>query len=564
MQLVELAPAMPPSPAGAALVPEVDDVVVRMHPVEEALSAKVQHIADSSLQLVSEYVEERVSALSPKPAATKESGDLLQLAEVFEPDAAEAAGSAAIVAAEAAGSTAIVAAEAPGSTAIVAAEAPGHRDVAAVAPPPLQAPSAPKELHAAVTMAELSAAVARRQLRAQAAKKSAAEQSDLAPKVLFPSAFSLSSLQGSAREGSKSLDEVAKFNNNGKENSQIRFDKECFAKMRVVGQFNLGFIIAALRTQVDEKDGDADHGLQLFIVDQHASDEKFRFEALNRESKIDRQPLVSPLTLQLTPAQEQLAWANAEIFNLNGFEMTMDEAKPPGRRLRLKTLPACRGMVFDQRDLLDLLHSLEQAESDKASSSTQDASTASSSAGLLNLAGHRALWSSTAVPRPAKVWQLLACRACRGAIMIGKGLRNGEMEKILRNLSTMEQPYHCPHGRPTMRHLIDATNVCRTLRPSPALQQYLGAEPLASPPAPGAAATSEAPLPITDSEKMDVAAEGEQQEIADGQAKKRGRGRGRGGASKEGTAKARGGAGRGRRGRGRGDESKDTAHLPVD
>ena len=68
------------------------------------------------------------------------------------------------------------------------------------------------------------------------------------------------------------------------------FSKEAFRRMRVVGQFNKGFIVARL-------------GRDLFIVDQHASDEKFNFERLQGSTVLNRQPLVCPEPLHLTPAE---------------------------------------------------------------------------------------------------------------------------------------------------------------------------------------------------------------------------------------------------------------------
>lgn len=50
-------------------------------------------------------------------------------------------------------------------------------------------------------------------------------------------------------------------------------------QMSIIGQFNLGFIITKL---------DAD----LFIVDQHATDEKYNFETLQKTTKILSQKLV--------------------------------------------------------------------------------------------------------------------------------------------------------------------------------------------------------------------------------------------------------------------------------
>ena len=68
------------------------------------------------------------------------------------------------------------------------------------------------------------------------------------------------------------------------------FAKHDFKRMRVVGQFNRGFIIARL------------HG-DLFIVDQHASDEKFNFERLQASTMLNRQPLVCPEPLHLMPSE---------------------------------------------------------------------------------------------------------------------------------------------------------------------------------------------------------------------------------------------------------------------
>jgi len=264
-----------------------------------------------------------------------------------------------------------------------------------------------------------------------------AETSQVTSEVSFPRAFSLTALRS---EGA-SLEEVAKFASDESGAHGLRFDKRCFSKMRVIGQFNLGFIIGAL--PVDSSRGGKQ---QLFIIDQHASDEKFRFEALNRESRIERQPLVSAHPLQLTPAQEQLAEAYLEIFRKNGFDLQKDEARPPGRRLRVTALPSCQGMVFNEKDIHDLLYKLEEAQPSEGSQSLEG--------GLLDLDGHRALWS-TALVRPQKVWTLLASKACRYATMVGKALRVSDMEKILRNLGTLRQPWNCPHGRPTMRHLVD-------------------------------------------------------------------------------------------------------------
>ncbi len=69
------------------------------------------------------------------------------------------------------------------------------------------------------------------------------------------------------------------------------FNKADFGRMEVIGQFNLGFIIARL-------------GRDLFMVDQHASDEKYNFERLQAGTVLNRQPLVLPQKLQLSAPEE--------------------------------------------------------------------------------------------------------------------------------------------------------------------------------------------------------------------------------------------------------------------
>ena len=73
------------------------------------------------------------------------------------------------------------------------------------------------------------------------------------------------------------------------------FQKNDFAIMEVVGQFNLGFILARLAGN-------------LFIIDQHAADEKYNFERLQQITRLNKQPLLQPLRLDVTPAEKMTLW----------------------------------------------------------------------------------------------------------------------------------------------------------------------------------------------------------------------------------------------------------------
>jgi len=72
-------------------------------------------------------------------------------------------------------------------------------------------------------------------------------------------------------------------------------EKQDFATMDVIGQFNLGFIVARRRKTVAAGNGQiglADAVMDdLFIVDQHAADEKYNFETLQQTTIIKSQKL---------------------------------------------------------------------------------------------------------------------------------------------------------------------------------------------------------------------------------------------------------------------------------
>jgi DNA mismatch repair protein PMS2 len=63
--------------------------------------------------------------------------------------------------------------------------------------------------------------------------------------------------------------------------------------------------------------------------------------------------------------------------------------------------------------------------------------------------------------RFSRLSTLFASRACRTAVMIGTALTRSQMEQSVRNMAEMDQPWNCPHGRPTLRHLINLQMLIR-------------------------------------------------------------------------------------------------------
>lgn len=213
------------------------------------------------------------------------------------------------------------------------------------------------------------------------------------------------------------------------EKLSLTISKSDFGKMRIIGQFNLGFILAIRPANTDHNDsqvkGDRDD--ELFIIDQHATDEKYNFERLQANTVVQSQRLVLPKTLELTALEEEVIRENIPALEANGFIVSMDESgdQPVGSRCQLLSLPLSREVTFSLTDLEELISMLTDHQSESVS----------------------------AVPRPSRVRNMFAMRACRSSVMIGKHLTTPQMQKLVRHMGELDKPWNCPHGRPTMRHL---------------------------------------------------------------------------------------------------------------
>jgi DNA mismatch repair protein PMS2 len=219
------------------------------------------------------------------------------------------------------------------------------------------------------------------------------------------------------------------------ERLSLTVSKDDFAKMRVVGQFNLGFILATRSPEETTHDQTATTTKdELFIIDQHASDEKYNFERLQTETVVQNQRLVRPKTLDLTAVEEEVIIENQSALEKNGFMVDVDESgnEAIGRRCKLVSLPLTKEVVFDVRDLEELIVLLSDSPTRIPDGPTSDLH----------------------IPRPSKVRKMFAMRACRSSIMIGKTLTAKQMEKVVRHMGQIDKPWNCPHGRPTMRHLM--------------------------------------------------------------------------------------------------------------
>lgn len=200
-------------------------------------------------------------------------------------------------------------------------------------------------------------------------------------------------------------------NKSAEEELQLEITKDMFAKMDIIGQFNLGFIIVRL-------------GSDLLIVDQHATDEKYNFENLQSSTILQYQKLTIPQRLEMTADNEMVLIDNLEVFEKNGFKFDIDENGPPTQRIKLLGKPYSKQWEFGKDDIDELIFMLKDAP-------------------------------RGTLCRPSRIRAMFASRACRKSVMIGKPLSQSIMRKLINHMGEIDQPWNCPHGRPTMRHLVN-------------------------------------------------------------------------------------------------------------
>ena len=154
---------------------------------------------------------------------------------------------------------------------------------------------------------------------------------------------------------------------------------------------------------------------RFFIIDQHAAHEKVNYERFVKqfkEQETHSQYLSPPLIVSLSLEEEASLLANRE-FETAGFEI-----EPfGGREYSISAVPADL-YGFSEEDLfLEMLDNL-------AGEGEKDA---------LNIFTAR-----------------LATMACKSAVKGNNKLSFQEADQLIDQLLTLNNPYHCPHGRPTI------------------------------------------------------------------------------------------------------------------
>lgn len=155
---------------------------------------------------------------------------------------------------------------------------------------------------------------------------------------------------------------------------------------------------------------------KLFIIDQHAAHEKVLYErtmARVRTQNFASQTLSPPIILTLSAEEQEMLTRYGEQIRLFGYEV-----EPfGGKEFAITAIPAYFEAVDMKGMFLDMLDD------------------------FTNISGREA---------PELILEKVASMSCKAAIKGGDSISRAEAEQLIDELLSLENPYHCPHGRPTI------------------------------------------------------------------------------------------------------------------
>ena len=154
----------------------------------------------------------------------------------------------------------------------------------------------------------------------------------------------------------------------------------------------------------------------LYIIDQHAAHEKVMFERLMkrfRDKEASSQRLSPPMIVSLTMAEEDQLRAHKDTFAQLGFEI-----QPFGDRdYAISAVPQDLFGLTEKEFFLEML---DQLSPDTGKTSMEE------------------------------VTARIATMACKAAVKGNTRLSTLEADALITELLSLDDPYNCPHGRPTI------------------------------------------------------------------------------------------------------------------
>lgn len=154
----------------------------------------------------------------------------------------------------------------------------------------------------------------------------------------------------------------------------------------------------------------------LYIIDQHAAHEKVLYEKTMNTLKtrqFDTQMVSPPIILTLNMNEELLLERYLDYFKNMGFEI-----EPfGGREYAVYGVPSNLFSIAKKELLIEMIDGLSE---------------------------------DTSIHKPDMIYEKVASMSCKAAVKGGNALSAAEANELIDQLLNLENPYACPHGRPTI------------------------------------------------------------------------------------------------------------------
>lgn len=159
-----------------------------------------------------------------------------------------------------------------------------------------------------------------------------------------------------------------------------------------------------------------EYGDSLYIVDQHAAHEKVLYERTMkrlRHQEMTTQMVSPPVVVSLSLKEEEALKRHMDVFTSLGYEIE----NFGGREYALKGVPGNLFSIDPKALFTDIISNADTWANEKTSQ---------------------------------LVLEKVASMSCKAAIKGNMKISAQEMEALFDEMMTLDEPYHCPHGRPTI------------------------------------------------------------------------------------------------------------------
>lgn len=179
--------------------------------------------------------------------------------------------------------------------------------------------------------------------------------------------------------------------------------KEAVVQHRIIGQLFSTYWI------VEYQD-------KMYIIDQHAAHEKVLYERTMKSlehRQFSSQMVEPPVILSLNMREEEVLKENIELFKKLGFEIEGFG----GKEYSVRAVPNDLFNIAKKELLVELIDNLSNEDRKQ---------------------------------KPDILIEKIASMSCKGAVKGHQNLSYAEAKELINELLSLENPYHCPHGRPTI------------------------------------------------------------------------------------------------------------------